>query len=910
MRFQKLLLLLPLAVIFLLSGCQEPEKTAQNPVKTTTSDGPKFDRIKSSTSGVTFNNLISEDYNYNIFNYEYLYNGGGVAIGDINNDGLPDLYFTGTFVPNKLYLNKGNFVFEDITEKAGVAAKEGFKTGVTMADINGDGYLDIYVCRTSKSDDGKKNNHVFINNKDLTFSDMGAQFGLADNMNSNHASFFDYDLDGDLDLYLLNHRLDFTLAVKVDLQQDDKGNITRKKDPITPFESDKLYRNDGNGKFTDVSRSAGIYNSAFGLSATVADINQDGYPDIYVANDYIEPDYVYINNKNGTFTDHYETMIRHSSQNSMGSDIADINNDGLPDVVVLDMIADDPFRYKQLMNIMVQKRYNTLVKYGYGHQVSRNVLQLNNGKDGFSEIGQIAGVSNTDWSWGPLLADLDNDGWKDLYIANGYRKDVTDMDYMTYTRDSIQQTGGINPQRYPDLNDFMKIVPSKKLANYCFRNKGGWTYDDVSNNWGFEETSFSNGAAYGDLDADGDLDLVVNNIDEAAFIYRNNISSGNNYLQIAAEGPAKNPKGYGLQAKLTSSSGTQVLEVQASRGFFSASEALLHFGLGKDDQIDEIELTWPGGNRQILTNVKINQRITARYQDSKKMARNSSPKVAGLLKANNRGINFKHTENNFQDFDRETLLPSQMSKLGPHTAVGDVNNDKLDDLYVGGASNQAGALFIQQKNGAYKKSNQPAFTKDASHEDMGALFFDADNDGDDDLIIVSGGAAQNVGSRFYHDRLYLNDGKGQFSKSTNFPATNSAGSQVVAFDYDADNDKDLFIGGRCLPGSYPVSPKSYLLNNDGQGNFTDVSKTAGKDLMEIGMISDVAAADLDGDTKPELIISGEWLPISIFSWNGNTFENNTAKSNLSNSNGWWNTIAVGRCGRRWRSRYHRWQPGW
>jgi len=587
-----------------------------------------FKRVLPNHSGVTFSNEIKEDYDYNI---------------------------------------KGNFQFEDITMKAGVSAAVGFKTGVTMADINNDGYLDIYVCRTGKTDDGKKNNHVYINNKDLTFTDRGIEMGLGDNMNSNHASFFDYDLDGDLDLYLLNHRLDFTLAVKVDLEQDAQGNIKRKTAPTSPFESDKFYRNDGNGKFSDISLQAGINNSAFGLSATVSDLNDDGYPDVYVANDYIEPDYVYINNKKGGFIDQYHTRIRHSSQNSMGADIADINNDGLDDIIVMDMIAEDPIRYKELMNVMQTKRYNTLVKYGYGHQVGRNVLQLNDGKGGFSEIGQIAGISNTDWSWGPLMADLDNDGWKDIYIANGYRRDVTNLDYMTYTRDSIAKTGGITKRRYPDINEFMKIVPEKKLANYCFRNNGGWTFENVGDSWGFGEATFSNGAAYGDLDADGDLDIIVNNISDPAYIYQNN-TGNSKYLQLDIQGSPKNPKGYGCQAILTTSEGIQKQTLQSSRGFFSASEPLMHFGLG-NASIEKLEIIWPGGNYQLIENPSSNQRLKIKYSNSKKGSRSKSSTQKIVSQKNQSGLNFRHKENNFEDFDRERLLPSQLSKFGPHISI-------------------------------------------------------------------------------------------------------------------------------------------------------------------------------------------------------------------------------------------------
>jgi len=880
--------------LLLLTSCKEDTSTSEvsnSSSQNVVSGSELFQRVLPEHSGITFTNLIKEDFDYNILTYEYLYNGGGVAVGDINNDGLPDLYFTATFAPNKLYLNKGNFNFEDITEKAGVAAADGFKTGVTMADINNDGYLDIYVCRTGKTDDGKKNNHVYINNKDLTFTDRGLEMGLADNMNSNHASFFDYDLDGDLDLYLLNHRLDFTLAVKVDLEQDAQGNIKRKTDPISPFESDKFYRNDGNGKFSDISLQAGINNSAFGLSATVADLNDDGYPDIYVANDYIEPDYVYINNKKGGFVDQYSTMIRHSSQNSMGADIADVNNDGLMDVIVMDMIAEDPIRYKKLMNIMQTKRYNTLVKYGYGHQVGRNVLQINNGKGGFSEVGQMAGISNTDWSWGPLMADLNNDGWKDVFIANGYRRDVTNLDYMNYTRDSITSTGGITQKRFPDLNEFLDLIPEKKIANYCFKNQGGMNFENVGQAWGFGETTFSNGAAYGDLDGDGDLDIIVNNIGDPAYIYQNNLTS-KNYLQLDIKGSSKNPKGYGCKALLTTSAGIQTQYLQSSRGFFSASEPLIHFGLG-DASIEKLEIIWPDGKYQLIEKPSANQRLTVKYSNGIKGAPTRKSTTAIAVQNKRSGLNFRHKENNFEDFDRERLLPSQQSKLGPHISVGDINGDGYQDVFIGGAVGQSGVFFTQNEQGKFSRKNIAAIKSNEASEDMGSIFFDADQDGDQDLYVVSGGAAMPVGNPAYIDRLYLNDGKGNFTISSTLPKVGAAGSQAVAIDYDADGDLDVFVGGRCLPGSYPITPKSSLLRNDGKGNFEDVTNSDGKSIASLGMISDIAVLDLNNDQKPELVVTGEWMPIQIFSWNGNSFEDKTTTYGLNNTEGWWNSIIPG-----------------
>ena len=529
------------------TACSNP---APSSTETSSPKDPLFRQILSTESGVAFQNDLTEDYDYNILNFEYLYNGGGVAIGDINNDGWPDLYFSATFSPNKLYLNKGDFKFEDITEAAGVAAAEGFKTGVSLADINGDGWLDIFACRTSKNDNGQKDNLVFINQGDLTFKESAAELGLQDNSNTNHVAFLDYDLDGDLDVYLLNHKVGFKTATQLRLSQTEEGDIIRLTAPETPFESDRLYRND-NGQFTDVSEEAGILNSSFGLSVTVGDLNQDGYPDLFIGNDYIEPDFIYINQKDGSFRDEYFSSVRHSSQNTMGADIADINGDGLLDIFSLDMIAADPVRYKELMHVMQLDRYQILATYGYGHQVGRNVLHLNNGNGSFSEIGHLAGVAATDWSWAPLFADFDNDGQRDLYITNGYRRDVTNLDYMHYVRDSIMQSGGVNPQRYPDINTVLDIIPERKLNNYLFRNGGDLVFEDKSLSWVANTPSYSNGAAYGDLDMDGDMDLVVNNINDPAFIYENLKGATQSYLQIKLEGDSDNSHALGAVVKFT-----------------------------------------------------------------------------------------------------------------------------------------------------------------------------------------------------------------------------------------------------------------------------------------------------------------------------------------------------------------------
>ncbi|MEO6130832.1 MAG: VCBS repeat-containing protein, partial [Saprospiraceae bacterium] len=565
-----------------LEGCKKNEEV---PVAKETLASPevkaKFSYMSPDITGVNFTNDLKEDYNYNFYNYPYIYNGGGVATGDVNGDSLPDLYFTATLAPDKLYLNLGNFKFLDVTDKSGVTAREGFKTGTVMADINGDGKLDIYVCRTSKSDDGKKTNHAFINMGNKiengvsipVFEEQSKKLGLDDNSNTDHACFFDYDRDGDLDLFLLSHKIAFSETANIRLKQSTDSSISRIITKPSPFETNKFYRND-NGHFTEVTAAAGLESTAFGLSVTTADLNSDGWPDLYVANDYIEPDRVYINNKNGTFTDHYFDYLKHSNQNAMGSDIADINNDGLDDIIVLDMKPEDPIRYKTLLNVMLYDRYNLMEQYGYGRQVGRNVLQLNNGNNTFSEIGQYAGISATDWSWGALIADLDNDGWKDVFIANGYRRDVTNFDYLNFTFDSLNQLGGIDSKKYPDINQILNLIPAVKIQNYLFINNKNLTFTDVSKPAGMDKISWSNGSAFADLDRDGDLDLIVNNMADPAFICRNDVAS-KHWLQIKIQEIKGNTDGIGSSVHLFAGGIHQHEMMMTNKGFFSSSEPII-----------------------------------------------------------------------------------------------------------------------------------------------------------------------------------------------------------------------------------------------------------------------------------------------------------------------------------------------
>ncbi len=886
-------------VIFILQGCEKKVAIEYKDDSAFDIDA-RFTLMPSATTSVTFSNFadsFKEDYNYNIFRYEYLYNGGGVAAGDVNGDSLPDLYFTATFAPNKLYLNLGDFKFLDVTAISGVEAGVGFKTGTTMADINGDGKLDIYSCRTGKDDDGKKTDHVYINTGNKiengvavpVFEDQAKQLGLADNSNTNHVCFFDFDRDGDLDLFQLNHRVDFETSTNFRLEQGEDGSIRRITSPSTPFESNKLYRND-NGRFIDITTNAGMVSSAYGLSVTPADLNQDGWTDLYLGIDYIEPDMVYINNKDGTFTDRNKEYLKHSSLNSMGSDIADINNDGLDDIMVLDMKPEDPLRYKTLINGMQYDRYNLLVQNGYGRQVGRNILQLNNGNNTFSEIGQFAGVATTDWSWGSLIADFDNDGWKDIYVANGYRRDVANLDYLNYIRDSLHQTGGLTAKRFPDINDILDYVPEKKISNYLFINNKKLGFDNATKRAGVDQLSYSNGSAYADLDRDGDLDLIVNNLIEPAFIYRNDVT-GKNWLQIKVEEKGGNSNGLGVVADIFVGNDRQHQTQITNKGFFSSSEPVLHFGLGEIRQIDSILLKWTDGTSEIMRNVDTNQRIIWKRGSGQKYTYPSSPKQDNWFTDNGVVPGWKHQENAFVDFKRERLLPYMLSFEGPCLSTGDVNGDQLEDIFVGNGSGFPAALFIQTKQNNFLQLGNEVFQADAAHEDCGSVLEDLDADGDLDLVVISGGSSFNLNDPAYMTRHYVNDGKGIYTRSNQFPIIRTNAGAILAFDYDNDQDKDLFIAGRATPGGFPAPPKSYLLRND-KGKFLDVTQEVFRAFDALGMITDLESGDLDGDGRAELIVCGDWMPIQVFSFDGSIFQDQTDAFGLTALTGWWKSVEV------------------
>ena len=847
-----------------------------------------FSLLTSKKTGIKFKNSIKETENFNVLEYGYLYNGGGVSIGDINNDGLSDIYFTGNLVGSRLYINKGDFKFEEIAEKAGVFAAGLWNTGTTMADVNGDGYLDIYVCRSAAKSAEKRKNLLFINNGDLTFSEKASAYGIADTGYSTQGSFFDYDKDGDLDLYVLNHST-----------QEFAGfeQITSKlKQRKSNDSGDKLYRND-NGKFVNVSDKSGLINNVlgFGLGVAVSDINNDNWLDIYISNDYNEQDYLYINNHDGTFTESLEKYIDHVPLYSMGSDVGDINNDGYTDIMALDMLPESNSRQKMVSGPDNYDKHSLLAKSGFYNQSMRNMLQLNNNGQSFSEIGQFSGVSNTDWSWSPLIADLDNDGYKDLYITNGYKRDYTNMDFINFTvQERLNEKKETNKKEI--IEKFLKKIPSTIIENYTYHNNKNLTFNKVNTDWGLNQKSLSNGAAYADLDNDGDIDLVVNNIDQEAFIYRNNseIHTKNHHLKIKLKGNTKNTFGIGSKVELYVNNQTLTQELIPSRGYQSSGDFKLVFGLGNQTVIPKIKITWPNSKVQILENIKADQTITL-HQKEATLSQNNVSKTDNHYfftdVSKDSVFSFSHKENDFVDYRRELLLPHKLSTQGPKITKGDVNNDGLEDIFIGGAKGNAGKLYLQQNTGNFYSSSTTIFSIDKMSEDIGVLFFDADNDKDLDLYVVSGGSDFNIDSPELQDRLYINNGKGQFKKGQNsLPKMLTSGSSVTAGDFDKDGDLDLFIGGRLVPGSYPTTPRSYLLENDSKGNFKDITSKVNPALTHLGMVTDAIWSDYNADGSLDLLVVGEWMNIRIFNNLNGKLSEITETCGTKNSQGWWNKI--------------------
>ena len=846
-----------------------------------------FTSIASQDSGIDFVNTLKETSEMNYYQYMYSYIGGGVAAGDLNNDGLVDLYFTSNTSVDKIYLNKGNFQFEDITASTNIKNDDGFTTGVTMVDVNNDGHLDIYISKGGpNTHQDKFANLLFINNGDLTFTEKAKELGLADANRSIQAVFFDYDKDNDLDVYVSNTP-DVTSREKV----VDLNSVHKDQKTLELLGSDRLYNNDGTGHFIDVSKKAGLqYDIGFGLNPQVIDLNNDSWLDIYVSNDFNGPDLAYINNGDGTFVESRDKVFKHMSFNSMGSDVADIDNDGLLDLMTLDMNPEDYIRSKTTMAMTSVSKFESMVAGGYHHQYMHNMLQLNNGNGTFREIGKMAGVADTDWSWSLLSADFDLDGFNDIFVTNGVYRDVIDRDKNNEILEILRAN-----QRKPTGEDFLKfteMLPQQKLNNYFFKNNGDYTFADTSDAWVEQKPTFSNGAIYADLDNDGDLDVVVSNINDEATVLKNNAVDAlqNSFLKVELNGPNANKNGIGARVKINFADGTQqVRQLSNTRGFLSSVPNTIHFGLGNKSKIQNLKIEWPDDRFQELVNIEVNQTLKLDYDSSVEKAGvgESAKQLFVEMK-----FDYSHDDPYFNDYDLQILLPHKLSQTGPGIAKADVNGDGLEDVYLGGGHKQAGQLLIGNSKSGFFNKTSVAFEKDKNHEDVGATFFDADNDGDQDLYVVSGSYEFRKNPRLLVDRLYLNDGKGNFERDTEaIPEVGIAGSVIVPSDYDNDGDIDLFLGGRVITGRYPYPASSLLLINEG-GKFSFQNDKLAPQLNSIGLVTDAIWTDLNNDDKTDLVITGEWMGVQVFLNQNNQLIRSDDYKTLSNAVGWWNKLLI------------------
>lgn len=882
-----LFFVIPVLLMLLISSCDRNKSL--------------FKQISADKSGITFSNIITESDSMNILDFEYIYNGGGVAIADFNNDGLQDVYFTGNQVSNKLYLNKGDFNFEDVTEIANVGGEDKWSSGVAVIDINNDGLMDLHIAVTAKKNDKDRANLLFVNqgvdeNGIPSFSELAEEYGIADTGHSTNVAFFDYDNDGDIDLFVLTNKVD-------QYPNNYRQKIVDGSSPTT----DRLYRNDWNEElhhavFTDVSKEAGILIEGFGLGVNITDINRDGWKDIYITNDFVSNDLMYINNGDGTFTDKAHAYFKHTSNSAMGNDVSDINNDGLVDFVALDMLPADNYRKKQLMGSNNYHTYINNEKYGFNFEFVRNTFQLNQGivphkdKHSFSEIGLLANIAETDWSWAPLVVDFDHDGFRDLIVTNGFPKDITDKDFISFRARSSS---------FASKSFMLKQIPIVKIKNYAFRNNGDLTFENVTEHWGLSAPTFSNGAVYADLDNDGDLDVVINNINDPAIVYRNFLveseAENANYLRVKFNGDKQNPIGLGTFVELKyAGDKKQVYEHTLYRGYLSSIENFAHFGLGSVSAVKEIKIIWPDGKEQLINNIEANQVLTVDIKDAVVPEKHSLVhKQIFTDVSDSLNISYVHKEPDFIDFNIQKLLPHKFSQYAPGVSVGDVNGDGLDDIFIGGSRNHKGKFLLQNPDGTFEEKDLLSDTdgEKKEQEDMGILLFDADGDGHLDLYIASGSNEKESQSEVYQDRFYLNNGKGRFTLTEEaLPVNLTSSSCVKAADFDKDGDLDLFIGGRVEPDKYPKPVSSSILQNNskpGNPKFSEASKEIAPALLNVGLVCDALWTDYDNDGWIDLILAGEWMPLTFLKNNEGNFENKTSGTGIENYIGWWNSILPG-----------------
>jgi hypothetical protein len=866
--------------IFLLFSCKGLVSE-----KDLVSEKSLFRLLSADFSGVNFNNAVVENDTFNMVDYFYVYNGGGVALGDINNDSLLDIYFTGNMVNDRLYINKGNLQFEDISESAGILF-HGWSTGVTMVDINNDGFLDIYVCRSGNYTPEERKNLLFVNNGDMTFTERAQDFGIADQSFSTQAAFFDYDKDGDLDLYLLNHTNEVRNPNQVRPLVTDGSGLS----------NDRLYENNGDGIFKDVTLKAGILYDGLGLGVGIVDINNDGWEDILISNDFIAHDYLYINNGDGTFQEKIKEYFKHLSHFSMGNDIADFNNDGWTDVITVDMLPAENYHQKKMSGPMNYNLFKSTLEKGYMPQYMRNTLQLNQGivqgdKPSFAEIGQLLNIHATDWSWGPLFADFNNDGWKDLLITNGYLRDITDLDFINYT---AELSGNAKPDSLDEIIKQKALeMPSIKVPNVIFKNKQALNFENVTDKWGLSQPSLSNGASYGDLDNDGDLDIVINNINDLAFVYENHANkiTQHNFLQILLAGDQKNPSAIGAEVRIYHNGVKQVKRQAVTRGYQSSVDYKIHFGLGKNQEVDSLLVLWNDGKITKRYKPGLNQTLRINKREAESLPNiNDHEKPLFLESTQKYNLSYFHKDKSYNDFSRQFLLPHKHSQQGPGIAVGDINGDGLDDFFVGGSYNYSGRLFYQMNDSKFRIVPLIDHDDKQKSEDTGVLFFDYDNDQDLDLYIVSGSNEFYLNSKNYQDRLYKNDGHGNLElDNTALPDIRFSGSCVKAADFDQDGDLDLFVGGRLVPLEYPLPADSYLLINE-NGKFINQTAALAPGLQRVGMVKDALWTDFDNDGDTDLIVVGEFIPVQFFENKNGRLENISEKVGLKYTAGWWNSI--------------------